>query len=106
VYVGPFTLAKAEPSEAEVYHAAAMDAVLWLAHDDLRQNHLESALARARWLVHKDRWDHRGWRLLIETYLRQNNRRAARQQWERYLKLHSDPDDAVIQLARSHKLGC
>jgi DNA-binding SARP family transcriptional activator len=95
-------LAKPDPNEAESYHAAAMDAVHWLAQDDLVQHNVHSALERAQRLVREDRWDHGGWRLLIEAYLSQGNRRAARQQYARYLKLQDDPDDAVVELARKH----
>lgn len=101
---GAFALNKPDPAEAEAYHVATMNALRWLAQDDLARSDLLAALGRAQRLVREDQWNHDGWRLLVEVYLAQGNRRTARRQYERYLKLQDEPDDAVLQLARMHHL--
>jgi DNA-binding SARP family transcriptional activator len=102
LYGGLPVFNKIDPIEAETYHNAAMHALRWLAADALAQQHNAQALKYAQRLVRDDRWDHENWRLLIEAYLAQNNRRAARRQYLRYRKLHDDPDEAVLQLGRRH----
>lgn len=104
IYTGDFALAKPDPGEAEEYHRATLEAVRWLAHDDLRRGAFDSCIARARRLLREDAWDTAASALLIAAYLNRGNRRAARQQYERFVQLHGQPSPEIMRLARAHWL--
>lgn len=104
LYTGDFALAKPDPGEAEEYHRTHLEAVRWLAHDDLRRNAFESCIARSRRLLREDSWDITASTLLIAAYLSRGNRRAARQQYERFVQLHGQPSPEIMRLARAHWL--
>lgn len=104
LYGGGFALAKPDPGEAEEYHRAALEALRWLASDDLRRDASDSCIARARRLLREDQWDATASALLIAAYLQRGNRRAARQHYERFIQLHGQPSPELVHIARSHWL--
>jgi DNA-binding SARP family transcriptional activator len=104
LYKGDFALAKPDPAEAEEYHRAALEALCWLANDDLRRGACDLCIARARRLLREDAWNSAGATLLIAAYLQRGNRRAARQHYERFVQLHGEPSPELLDLARAHWL--
>jgi DNA-binding SARP family transcriptional activator len=103
-YGGSFALAKPDPGEAEEYRRAFLEALCWLAADDLRQGALESCIARARRVLREDRWDTTAPALLLEAYLAHGDRRAARRLYEQHLKEHGQASPQIALLARKHRL--
>ena len=104
LYTGDFALAKPDPGEAEAYRRAAMEAVRWLAHDDLRQGAFDACIERARRVAREDPWDEQAPALLIAAYIAAGNRRGARRQYQRYLELHDRPSCEIVRLAKEHAL--
>jgi DNA-binding SARP family transcriptional activator len=104
LYSGDFALAKPDPGEAEEYHRAALEALCWLANDDLHRGACDSCIARARRLLREDSWNSTGSALLIAAYLQRGNRRAARQHYERFVQMHGQPSSELLDLARAHWL--
>ena len=104
LYTGDFALAKADPGEADDYRRAALEAISWLAADDLRQGAITDCMARARRVLRDDPWDAAAPALLIEAQLAGGDRRAARRQYERFLKQHGTASPEIARLARAHGL--
>lgn len=103
-YTGDFALARPDPLEAETYRHMLLEALRWLAADDLHRGELAACIARARRLLREDRWDTVAPVLLIRAYLAQGNRRAARRQYEQYRTLHGEVPPELADLARRHGL--
>jgi DNA-binding SARP family transcriptional activator len=103
-YSGDFALAKPDPGEVEEYRQGFLEALCWLAADDLRRGAPESCIARARRVLHEDYLDNIAPALLIQAYLAAGNQRAARRQRERYVQLHGETSPAIQQLVRTHRL--
>jgi DNA-binding SARP family transcriptional activator len=104
LYSGDFALAKADPGEADEYRRAALAALHWLAADDLRRGAIKDCMARARRVLRDDPWDTAAPALLIEAQLACGDRRAARRQYERFLKQHGAASPEIARLARVHGL--
>jgi DNA-binding SARP family transcriptional activator len=103
-YVGDFALAKADTAEALTYRRLFCDALRWLAADDLARSDYASCIARAQRLLQHDEWDTAAPALLIRAFLAHGDRRAARRQYQRFLKVHGAPTPEIQQLARTHGL--
>ncbi len=104
LYTGPFALAKPTEIEAEEYQHAFIDALLWLAADDLQAGNIDLCITRARRVLQEDRWDTAAPALLIRAYLAQSNRRAARRQVGQFAALHGQPSAEIARLVREHGL--
>lgn len=104
LYASDFALAKPDPAEAEEYRRMFLEALRWLAADDLGRNALDSCIARSRRLLREDRWHLLASALLIEAYLARGDRRAARRQYERYIQDHGVPSPQLAQIVRMHGL--
>jgi DNA-binding SARP family transcriptional activator len=104
LYGGDFALAKPDPAEPEEYRRIFLEALCWLAADDLGRNALDSCITRSRRLLREDRWHPLAPALLIEAYLARGDRRAARRQYERYIQDHGAPSPQIAQIARTHGL--
>jgi DNA-binding SARP family transcriptional activator len=104
LYTGDFALAKADPDEAEEYRRAFLNALRRLATDDLQQGNLEACIARSKRLLREDRWDIDAPALLIQAYIANGNRRAARRQYEQFCTLHGQPTEEIVDLVRQHNL--
>ncbi len=104
LYRGDFALAKPDPGEGEEYRHAFLQAIYWLAEDDLRCDQAEASIARAQRILREDPWHCGAAVLLINAYLASGNRRAARRQYERLVKTHSTLPPEIVQIARMHGL--
>jgi DNA-binding SARP family transcriptional activator len=55
-------------------------------------------------LLREDRWDIDAPALLIQAYIANGNRRAARRQYEQFCTLHDQPTEEIVDLVRQHNL--
>jgi DNA-binding SARP family transcriptional activator len=104
LYIGDFALAKPNPGEADEYHRMLLEALRWVADDDLRRGSYDSCIRRTQRLLREDPWSREAPELLVEAYLDCGNRRAARRVYQRYLQLHKEISERIAQLAREHRL--
>lgn len=101
---GDFALAKADLAERLLYQRTLCDALRWLATDNLEQDEHATCIARVQRLLQYDAWDADASALLICAFIARGDRRAARRQYQRFLKTHGAPTPQIRQLACMHGL--
>lgn len=104
LYQGDFALAKSDPGEGEEYRRAFLQAIYWLAEDDLCCSQAEACRARAQRILREDPWHTGAAALLLKAYLASGNRRAARRHYERLMKIHDSLPPEIVQIARTYGL--